>query len=1852
MRSKIASKSTAILLSLCIMIGTFCGVMPNTVFAESDSGENITYNDFHLLGRGFNLLSDKQLENSYLESGLLKSDNGMNATRTYIGKTYQSYSVITDMQEYFQKKVEDWDVNIDAKAKIWSTAVGMKMKYKSNTSLSYSDAKSSYYSMININAIAYKYDMDINGDYYLIWNNLNDRFKDRLINEQNLDALFDEYGTHMITRYQSGGWATSYSSAISESYDFNNAASASVNIETPINLGKIFEVNNNIRADRVFEEIGSDKGSVVTSSSEVYGGNNFFSNITTGTVNEAAYNEWLATLTARDAITGGNKTQIISDDLLEMVAIWDLLPDEYASRKSKLENYYNKKLNDNISDFYGTFIYKNNKTASIPDYSQYADYTWIYTPEELDAVRNNLGGKYFIINDLDLSGYSWEPIGTEEEPFTGELIGNDVEILGLTTLVSGNDTRFPGIVAYNSGKISGIDISKRFDYPVQVKDVKKGLEHSWTSISSLPASFNSDTHGATAVIDWTNETSSAVNKTFTVGNNVSSLYLKGKSGVKYTGLQIIVASRTTPLDIVFESFNYTAPSGKIALDATATTSRVSVIAQSGSNSIGGGSGVNGTSRGVASSGENTWSSSNINGTNATAGAVAVSGKNIVFEGSGSMTVAGGNGGIGGNGRSFEYVVQGNSNSAGYGGNGGNGGNGAIAILGDNIIFMNIGTLTANGGAGGAGGKGGTAPQSDRDGQATAGNGGTGGKGGAGAEGIKALESIEIYNTTKTLKFNSGIGGTGGAGGVGGEGDDKGDHYRDNGGKGGNGGNGGDGAPGLRTKIIRFSRENGLSRTNVISSSGGGAGGNGGNGGAAHKRDGWYDDRYIGTNGNGGNGGDAGKCTNAAVITTLIIAGDYNGTITTKSASGGKRGEAGNGEGGYSGTAGNSGKSVSMPETLSISNTVNVSNTTRLGFTRIVDKQYYKYGLVDKSTISCKKYENGVDTAVGGFNVHYNFDNSGIITVAVYADDCVAYYPVRVAEIEISRIEIAEGTKKNYYYGDTIDPPVITVYYNDGSSLPDWCDASDIISGNTSSLGNSTVKIKYENASASYTINVSPMPISGNAKISGTAQYGRVLTVSYNVTPSGATTGIQWYRNSEAISGATGTSYTVTGADIGKSITAVIKGTGNYSGSITSAAVVPEKAPVSGSVSIVGTAQPYGTLTADTHNINPIDATLSYQWYKNGTAIEGATAKSITLGADSVGSSINVKVTGTGNYSGEIISPAVVPVAASANGTLVITGTATYGKTLKAVISNLNPADAQYVYQWYRDGVAIENANSAEYTVTKDDIRKSVSVNIIGINGYDMVISAAAVVPEKETLAAPEIPEVQEVTTNSVTITKVAGYEYKIGGGEWQNSNVFTSLEPNTNYVFYVRTAETETAFASPECEIAVKTLSIRVTGISLDEPELRLIRTYSDRVSAVVSPEDATDKTIVWSSSNENVATVDGNGVISAVSVGIAAITAKTVDGNFTASCVVEVLNDEYTVTWNIDGKETIDTVVYTDKISVPANPEKKGYNFVGWTPSIPSYMPAKDLEFSAMFTPVEYTATFEAEGVTIEKIGFNVETSELTEPVIPAKAGYTAEWEEYEIGLEDIIVNAIYTPITYTATFKTENTVVEIIPFTVETESIEEPAVPEKAGYHAVWGGYEIKASDITVDAIYTPITYTATFYVDDEIIAEEEFTVESSSIKKPATPSKKGYVFSGWSPEIPDEMPANNLEFVAQFKLISGIAIKNNSGSKTINYGETLRLTAETANVPDNSKIFWYVDGVKKGEGETFEITFESGTKTVEVKLVDSNGNVLKDSSGNEISDSEKVSVNSSFWQKIVSFFKNLFGSNRTVVQMLFGK
>ena len=83
--------------------------------------------------------------------------------------------------------------------------------------------------------------------------------------------------------------------------------------------------------------------------------------------------------------------------------------------------------------------------------------------------------------------------------------------------------------------------------------------------------------------------------------------------------------------------------------------------------------------------------------------------------------------------------------------------------------------------------------------------------------------------------------------------------------------------------------------------------------------------------------------------------------------------------------------------------------------------------------------------------------------------------------------------------------------------------------------------------------------------------------------------------------------------------------------------------------------------------------------------------------------------------------------------------------------------------------------------------------------------------------------------------------------------------------------------------------TIKVTGVTLNKSTLSLSEGGTSTLVATVLPNDASNKNVIWRSSNESVATVDSNGVVSGVSIGSADITVATEYGGFTAQCTTNV---------------------------------------------------------------------------------------------------------------------------------------------------------------------------------------------------------------------------------------------------------------------------------------------------------------------------------------------------------------------------
>jgi hypothetical protein len=82
---------------------------------------------------------------------------------------------------------------------------------------------------------------------------------------------------------------------------------------------------------------------------------------------------------------------------------------------------------------------------------------------------------------------------------------------------------------------------------------------------------------------------------------------------------------------------------------------------------------------------------------------------------------------------------------------------------------------------------------------------------------------------------------------------------------------------------------------------------------------------------------------------------------------------------------------------------------------------------------------------------------------------------------------------------------------------------------------------------------------------------------------------------------------------------------------------------------------------------------------------------------------------------------------------------------------------------------------------------------------------------------------------------------------------------------------------------------IPVTGVSLDNSSLRILKEATAQLNATIAPANASNKKVNWTSTNNSVATVSASGLVTAVAAGTATVTATTADGGFTANCTVTV---------------------------------------------------------------------------------------------------------------------------------------------------------------------------------------------------------------------------------------------------------------------------------------------------------------------------------------------------------------------------
>ncbi|MCK4552124.1 MAG: InlB B-repeat-containing protein, partial [Tenericutes bacterium] len=298
-------------------------------------------------------------------------------------------------------------------------------------------------------------------------------------------------------------------------------------------------------------------------------------------------------------------------------------------------------------------------------------------------------------------------------------------------------------------------------------------------------------------------------------------------------------------------------------------------------------------------------------------------------------------------------------------------------------------------------------------------------------------------------------------------------------------------------------------------------------------------------------------------------------------------------------------------------------------------------------------------------------------------------------------------------------------------------------------------------------------------------------------------------------------------------------------------------------------------------------------------------------------------------------------------------------------------------------------------------------------------------------------------------------------------------------------------------------------------------------------------------------------------------------------------------------------SVSFGDDLSLliePSYPIKEGFSFVEWDSDLPNEMPAEDIVLTAIYRYNEYTISFAAtDSIDFDSITEDYGT-ELTEPEIPIKEGYTfINWYEdsnFNVSFSfvtmlayDVTLYAKWEINQYTISFES-NAGTEVSSFTMDyMASVDEPDEPTKEGYTFVGWFIDTEttlqftfntmpAYDVTVYAKWNTNIYILQYIDDDGTVlytSDCNYGSDLTGIAEPLA-TKVGYTFNGWDTDCPDTMPANNISIQAEY-IINQYTISFDSNGGTEVNSITLDYMANLDEPDEPTKegytfINWYED------------------------------------------------------------------------------
>lgn len=310
-----------------------------------------------------------------------------------------------------------------------------------------------------------------------------------------------------------------------------------------------------------------------------------------------------------------------------------------------------------------------------------------------------------------------------------------------------------------------------------------------------------------------------------------------------------------------------------------------------------------------------------------------------------------------------------------------------------------------------------------------------------------------------------------------------------------------------------------------------------------------------------------------------------------------------------------------------------------------------------------------------------------------------------------------------------------------------------------------------------------------------------------------------------------------------------------------------------------------TWSSSVEGVATVDPTGKVTAIKAGTTVITATAKDDS----GISASCTVQVTvPTVKVTGITLNKTTASVVKGK--TVALTATVTpdtaTDKTIKWTTSNKNVATVSTdgVVTAVAAGTATITATAADDSGVKATCKITVTNLVIKVTRVTLNKTTASVVKGKTlTLTAT-------VTPTNATNKKVT----------WKSSNTkIATVDSNGKVTAKAAGTATITCTAadgsgkSAACKITVKNPPVKVTKLKINKTSVDLLKGKTVQLKVTVTPSNATNKAVTWTSSNKRIATVTSNGLVKAVGTGTVTITAKAKDGSGKkVTCKINVYAD------------------------------------------------------------------------------------------------------------------------------------------------------------------------------------------------------------------------------------------------------------------------------------------------------------------------------------------------------------------------